>query len=111
MAPPAGTLRVGRYFGALVALLAVLYAIVFWPNQPKTPKLGLDLEGGAQVILKGLSERAAAARGNVVLPRCPPAWKRALPVWGTPRGDAWLMRKVKDAFDPRRLFNPGRFVE
>jgi len=55
VAPPAGTLRVGRYFGALVALFAVLYAIVFWPNQPKTPKLGLDLEGGAQVILKANS--------------------------------------------------------
>jgi preprotein translocase subunit SecD len=55
VAPPAGTLRVGRYFGALIALLAVLYAIVFWPNQPKTPKLGLDLEGGAQVILKANS--------------------------------------------------------
>jgi preprotein translocase subunit SecD len=55
VAPPAGTLRVGRYFGALVGLFAVLYAIVFWPNQPKTPKLGLDLQGGAQVILKANS--------------------------------------------------------
>lgn len=52
MAPPAGTLRVGRYFLTLLALLAVLYAIVFWPGQPHTPKLGLDLEGGAQVTLK-----------------------------------------------------------
>ena len=52
MAPPAGTLRVGRYFAALFALLAVLYIIVFWPGQRHTPKLGLDLEGGTQVILK-----------------------------------------------------------
>ena len=51
MAPSAGTLRVGRYFLALVALLIVLYGIVFWPGQPRTPKLGLDLEGGAQVTL------------------------------------------------------------
>ena len=50
MAPPAGTLRVGRYFLALLALLAVLYAIVFWPGQRHTPKLGLDLVGGTQVI-------------------------------------------------------------
>ncbi len=50
MAPPAGTLRVGRYFLALLAILAVLYTIVFWPGARHTPKLGLDLEGGTQVI-------------------------------------------------------------
>ena len=50
MAPPAGTLRVGRYFLALVTLLAVLYMIVFWPGARHTPKLGLDLVGGTQVI-------------------------------------------------------------
>jgi preprotein translocase subunit SecD len=48
--PPAGTLRVGRYFLTLLALLAVIYGIVFWPNQRHTPKLGLDLVGGTQVI-------------------------------------------------------------
>ncbi|CAN5578686.1 protein translocase subunit SecD [soil metagenome] len=52
MPPSAGTLRVGRYFAALLALLIVLYGILFWPGQPRTPKLGLDLEGGTQVILK-----------------------------------------------------------
>ncbi|MDQ2837043.1 MAG: protein translocase subunit SecD [Actinomycetota bacterium] len=52
MAPSAGTLRVGRYFAVLLGLFVVLYGIVFWPHQPRTPKLGLDLEGGAQVILK-----------------------------------------------------------
>jgi preprotein translocase subunit SecD len=50
VAPPAGTLRVGRYFLALAILLGVLYAIVFWPGQRHTPKLGLDLVGGTQVI-------------------------------------------------------------
>ena len=50
MAPPTGTLRVGRYFAALLVIVAVLYAIVFWPGQRHTPKLGLDLEGGTQVI-------------------------------------------------------------
>jgi preprotein translocase subunit SecD len=49
--PTAGSLRVGRYFAVLIALLAVLYAIVFWPGTQHTPKLGLDLEGGTQVVL------------------------------------------------------------
>ena len=49
MAPPAGTLRVGRYFLALLAILAVLFMITFWPGQRHTPKLGLDLVGGTEV--------------------------------------------------------------
>jgi preprotein translocase subunit SecD len=55
VAPSAGTLRVGRYFAVLLGLFVILYGVVFWPHQPRTPKLGLDLEGGAQVILKAQS--------------------------------------------------------
>ncbi len=58
-----------------------------------------------------LLEAAAADQGNLVLTRCPAAWKRELPVWGQPRDDAWLMRTIKNKLDPRRLFNPGRFVD
>jgi glycolate oxidase FAD binding subunit len=65
----------------------------------------------AQAMLKGLLDHATAAQGNVIVPRCPPAWKAVLPVWGAPRGDLWLMRRVKEQLDPRRLFNPGRFVD
>ncbi|HJQ02024.1 MAG TPA: protein translocase subunit SecD [Jatrophihabitans sp.] len=60
MAPSAGTLRVGRYFAVLLGLFVVLYGIVFWPHQPRTPKLGLDLEGGAQVILKAQTSNGKA---------------------------------------------------
>jgi preprotein translocase subunit SecD len=48
VAPPAGTLRVGRYFLALLALLALLYSIVFFGSR-STPKLGIDLVGGTEV--------------------------------------------------------------
>ncbi|MDX6200198.1 MAG: preprotein translocase subunit SecD [Actinomycetota bacterium] len=47
-------LHVGRYLGALAAILVLLYAIVALagPNSdPLTPKLGLDLQGGASVTL------------------------------------------------------------
>jgi glycolate oxidase FAD binding subunit len=64
-----------------------------------------------RAMLEELHEAAANAQGNVVLTACPPEWKRSLPVWGRPRGDAWLMRHVKDKLDPRQLFNPGRFVD
>src|SRR5579885_3294981 len=65
----------------------------------------------AAAMLASLQEPAAAAQGNVIVLRCPPEWKRSLPVWGAPRGDLRLMRAVKDKLDPRRLFNPGRFVD
>jgi glycolate oxidase FAD binding subunit len=62
-------------------------------------------------MLKSLSRQVAAASGNLVIRKCPPQWKATLPVWGAPRNDVWLMRRVKDALDPKRLFNPGRFVD
>ncbi len=49
MAPPTGTLRVGRYFMALAAILVLLYSIVAFGSR-HTPKLGLDLVGGVRVI-------------------------------------------------------------
>jgi glycolate oxidase FAD binding subunit len=61
--------------------------------------------------LDHLLRLAHSAAGNVVVTRCPPAWKAALPVWGNSSPDRKLMRAVKDKLDPRRLFNPGRFVD
>jgi preprotein translocase subunit SecD len=49
-------LRVGRYFLALLIILAVLYAIVFWPGQRHSPKLGLDLQGGTQVVYQARTD-------------------------------------------------------
>jgi glycolate oxidase FAD binding subunit len=64
-----------------------------------------------RTMLNELRDTAAAGQGSLIIRRCPTAWKRELPVWGTPRGDAVLMRAIKEKLDPRRLFNPGRFVD
>jgi glycolate oxidase FAD binding subunit len=64
----------------------------------------------AQEKLRRILDIATAYQGDVTLLRCPPAWKKDLPVWGSPRSDNWLMKAVKDKLDPRGLFNPGRFV-
>jgi glycolate oxidase FAD binding subunit len=65
----------------------------------------------AQTSLVALGDAAAAAdHGNIIILRCPAAWKSDLPVWGAPRGDVRLMRAIKEKLDPRGLFNPGRFV-
>jgi glycolate oxidase FAD binding subunit len=74
--------------------------------------LGGDLTlSRVQTILKELMNRVGAGKGNLIVPRCPGEWKRSLPIWGLPRDDVWLMRQVKEKLDPRRLFNPGRFVD
>jgi preprotein translocase subunit SecD len=52
VAAPSTQLRAGRYLGALFALMAVLYALVFLTGDSATPKLGLDLQGGTTVTLK-----------------------------------------------------------
>jgi FAD/FMN-containing dehydrogenase len=71
---------------------------------------GLELEP-VQRFLQEALKKAQADKGNIVLLRCPAAWKRTLPVWGAPRPDGWLMRAVKNKLDPRGIFNPGRFVD
>jgi glycolate oxidase FAD binding subunit len=49
--------------------------------------------------------------GTVTIPRCPTSFKDELLVWGEPRADWSLSKKIKQAMDPRGVFNPGRFVD
>ena len=51
MAAPPGQLKTGRYFAALLAIFAILYALVFFVGSESTPRLGLDLIGGTTVTL------------------------------------------------------------
>ena len=55
MPPNTATLRVGPYFLSLLLVLVALFGLVFLPGQRHTPKLGLDLEGGATVTLQAQS--------------------------------------------------------
>lgn len=61
-------------------------------------------------LLAGLRASAVQAGGNLILTRCPTAWKPSLPVWGEPRADWSVMQRLKRALDPAGLMNPGRFV-
>ncbi len=63
-----------------------------------------------QVSLNRLLSHAAALRGNLVVRRCPAAWKGTTPAWGRPRDDMWLMQAIRRKLDPQHLLNPGRFV-
>jgi len=65
----------------------------------------------ANALLTRLGVLAGTHHGSVTVIQAPPGWKKTLPIWGVPRGDWPLMRQVKDALDPHRLFNPGRFID
>ena len=48
--------------------------------------------------------------GTLVVERAVPAAKVGVDVWGDPGPGLRLMRAVKAAFDPGRVFSPGRYV-
>lgn len=56
--------------------------------------------------------RAAAERrgGSLVLVRAPVELKQQVGAWGAPPATLDWMRRVRDAFDPRRTIAPGRFL-
>lgn len=61
-------------------------------------------------IIEELAVRTTAYGGSLVIDNAPPALKERLDVWGPPRGDWALMKRLKETFDPTRVLNPGRFV-
>jgi glycolate oxidase FAD binding subunit len=65
----------------------------------------------ARSMLEVLGTAAATASGNLIVTRCPAAWKSVLPIWGRPSGDRILMKAIKAKLDPGNIFNPGRFVD
>jgi glycolate oxidase FAD binding subunit len=63
-----------------------------------------------QVCAQIFSLSQKAPWGPSVIVWCPPELKREINVWGAPRGDESLMRKLKGVFDPDGVLSPGRFV-
>jgi glycolate oxidase FAD binding subunit len=63
-----------------------------------------------RALVDSLRLLAAERRGHLVVLRAPRAWKEGWDVWGPTRPDFPLMKAVKQAFDPRRMMAPGRFV-
>ncbi len=61
MAPPPSSSRPGRLLAALAVLIIALATWAFWPGTEHTIRLGLDLQGGTQVILQPHSVTEGAA--------------------------------------------------
>ncbi len=60
MASTPGQIRTWRHLAAFVAVVAALYALVFFTGDGNpTPKLGIDLQGGTRVTLQPRTETGA----------------------------------------------------
>jgi glycolate oxidase FAD binding subunit len=73
---------------------------------------GEDAQSNAAMerCVSDVRTRVEAKKGSATLLHSPAWLKDRINVWGTKRADSTLMQRVKQAFDPRNLFAPGRFV-
>src|ERR1700712_471077 len=59
-----------KYFAALLLIVAVLYALIFFTGTVRTPQLGLDLRGGTTVTLTARTPNGQApAKADLELAR------------------------------------------
>ncbi|HLJ20424.1 MAG TPA: FAD-binding oxidoreductase [Stellaceae bacterium] len=54
--------------------------------------------------------RVEAAGGSLVILAAPDDFTRSAGAWGSPPATLEIMRRIKTAFDPGNVLNPGRFV-
>jgi glycolate oxidase FAD binding subunit len=61
-------------------------------------------------LISAFTAEAVRHGGNLVVESCPGELKAKISVWGQPRSDNALMRRLKEEVDPVEVLNPGRFV-
>jgi glycolate oxidase FAD binding subunit len=105
---PESWARIAVPRAALRGTLATLPANSTWWASP-----GTGIAHWSFATASGVREvRAAAerAQGSLVLMSAPPDVAKELGAWGTPPPTIEVMRRLKSAFDPGAILNPGRFV-
>jgi FAD/FMN-containing dehydrogenase len=74
---------------------------------------GTDNENGGErllAVVEHLLEHCRELGGNLIVERASPSLKPRLPIWGLPRGDQIVMKRIKEQIDPRGIFCPGRLA-
>ena len=61
-------------------------------------------------LIGKFTEEAAKHEGNLIVESSPRDLKERVSVWGRPRSDEVVMRRLKETVDPEGVLNPGRFI-
>ena len=61
-------------------------------------------------LIRKLTSEAMKNGGNLVVESSPLLIKKQVDVWGEPRSDYVVMRRLKEQIDPAGILNRGRFV-
>lgn len=104
----AGLLRAAQESSLRNAMLlraaGVTYLAFFGENEDESTLRSLES------ISMRIFSLAAASHGHATLLHAPLKLKSRLNVWGPKPADFSMMQRIKDSFDPHRIFAPGRFV-
>jgi glycolate oxidase FAD binding subunit len=90
------------------ALVARAGGTIYFALLPSSAKNGTTAQL-AQATTQ-IFDSISSAGGNATLLFAPRALKQHVSVWGPPRPDLALMRRLKTAFDPQNIFAPGRLA-
>ena len=80
-----------------------------WWASPGAGIANWEVAGGADDV-RAVRSAVVAAGGSLVLLAGPSEFRHDAGAWGTPPATLHLMRRLRSAFDPNQVINPGRFV-
>lgn len=80
-----------------------------WWASPGTGLAHWSVTTGADSV-RAARAASEGARGTLVVMAAPPDFVREVGAWGTPPATLDIMRRLRRAFDPEGVLNPGRFV-
>jgi glycolate oxidase FAD binding subunit len=80
-----------------------------WWASPGVGVVYWSIATGADTVRKARTA-AESIGGSLVLMAAPPELRREVGAWGAPPPTLELMQRLKAAFDPEKILNPGRFV-
>jgi glycolate oxidase FAD binding subunit len=92
--------------------LVALPAGAEWWTSPGVGVAYWSIASDAHTVraVRAVRSAAESAGGSLVLMAAPIEMRHDVGAWGTPPPTLELMRRLKTAFDPHRVLNPGRFV-